>query len=103
MRKAALLFALLSMSSVSTVFAANYDYISYGDAYYINRFGSNNDYVVVQEKLGNNMVKVRNVETGATITIDASKLLTKSELDTKETVNTIGGAALIFCVLGGCK
>lgn len=85
----------------SNALAVDYSYIDPGDYYYINNWGDN-DHVVVVRKLGSNQVKVRNLSTGSTQVISASKLLTKSQLDTEETGNAIGGAAIgigiIYCL-----
>lgn len=82
--------------------AADYAYIELGDAYYINRFGSNNDYVMVESKLGDGQVKVRNLETGSTSVVSASSLLSESQLDSQEFQNNAAGWALglgaLWCV-----
>ena len=89
--------------------AANYNFLDPGDVFYINDFGSDNRRVVVVRKLGAGSVKVRNLYSGESTIVNAGKLLTKAELDAQETENviigTIGGAALIFCLLSpeDCK
>lgn len=97
-------FSLVFFGILSNSFAlaADYDYISIGDAYYINRFGDNNDYVVVEEKLSSDLIKVRNLDTAATEVVYSSKLLTKSELEVEELANAVGGvaigAAIFYCL-----
>ena len=87
----------------ANAYTADYGYIDPGDYYYINRWGDDNERVVVVRKLGNNRVKVRDLNTGATQVIEASKLLTKSELDSEELANTVGGTAIglgvLFCLI----
>lgn len=96
---AAFMFALVVSAPC---LAANYEYIDVGDAYYINRFGNNNDYVIVERKLGDGRVKVRDIETGSTSIVNASKLLSESELNSEETANkAIGwgvGLGALWCM-----
>ena len=87
--------------------AADYDYIDPGDYYYINRWDEN-EHVEVVRKLGSGKIKVRNLSTGETKVVFASKLLTKSELTSEETGHAIGAAAIgvgiLFCLAnpGSC-
>jgi hypothetical protein len=94
-----LMTAVLSALLMTNVLAANYDYVDPGDFYYINKFGDDNDYVVVVRKMGNGRVKVRDLNDGSTQVVDASKLLTKSQLDSEETTNFIGGTAIGIGIL----
>ena len=103
--------ALLTSFSIfisSISFAASYSYIDPGDFYYLNHFGDN-EYVVVVRKMGGGEVKVRNISSGATSVVYASKLLTKSELESEETMNAVGGTAIglgiLFCLANpsSCK
>ncbi len=102
------LMMLTLLLTTSMVYAADYDYIDPGDYYYINRFGDDNPYVVVVRKMGNQKVKVRDVNTGDTMVVDASALLTKSQLESQEWQNTLGGAAvgatILYCIFtNNCK
>ena len=87
---------------ISSAVSADYEYIDTGDYYYINRFGDNNEHVVVVRKMGNDKVKVRDLSDGSTQIVSAYKLLTKSELDNEETKNAVGGVALglglLYCL-----
>ena len=93
---------LLVMLFISNALSADYDYLDVGDYYYINKFGDDNEHVVVVRKLGNDNVKVRDLSDGSTQVVSAYKLLTKSELDNEETANAVGGVALglglLYCL-----
>lgn len=73
-----LIFAFL----IGTANAADYRDIDPGDYFYINN-GGENDRVRVVRKLGNEKVKVKDTNTGEGMVVQASKLLTKSQLDTE--------------------
>lgn len=101
-KKIITLLTYISIFISSVSFAASYDYIDPGDFYYINHFGDDNEYVVVVRKMGGGEVKVRNINSGATAVVYASELLTKSELESEETTNAVGGVAiglgLLYCL-----
>ena len=92
-----ILFIALSTSSV---ISADYRYIDVGDYYYINKFGSNNEYVRVIRKVGSNEVKVKDVIDGSTEIVNASKLLTRKELKEQESSNKIIGAGIFVAGAG---
>lgn len=85
---------------VGVCLSADFNYIDPGDYYYINRFGSNNDKVVVVRKLEYPDVKVRDVDTGESKVVSASKLLTKSELNNEEMANGVLGGLAALAVVG---
>ena len=101
MKKTILIILLLTLC-ISSAVSADYDDIDAGDYYYINTFGSDNEYVKVMKKLDDGRIKVKDTETYEVKKVYPSKLLTKSELDEEELTNTVGGIALglglIYCL-----
>lgn len=91
---------LLLALSISSVMSADYRYIDAGEHYYINKFGSNNEYVQVIRKVGNNKVKVKDVIDGSTEIVHASKLLTRKTLKEDESTNKIIGVAATAAAMG---
>lgn len=99
--------AVLCVLASTQAGAAEYSTIDVGDVYYINRFGNNNETVIVVRMLDYPRVKVRNVDTAATVIVDASKLLTDQELKTEERTNKLigwgaAGTAAVCLMKGGC-
>lgn len=90
------ILALLIAATASN--AAEYNYIDNGDYYYINDWGAENRRVVVVRKLGDGNVKVRDLATGESSTVQASRLLTQSELQSEETENALVGTAVTLTV-----
>ncbi|KHD11714.1 hypothetical protein PN36_14460 [Candidatus Thiomargarita nelsonii] len=88
---------VLSVLAVNAL-AADYDYVDPGDYYYINGWGDNQSVMVVR-KMGYNQLKVRDLNTGETEIVNASKLLTKSELGSEEFVNGVTGTAIGIGIL----
>jgi len=97
-------FLILSLVFISNGHAERYSDISPGDFYYINGW-TENDHVIVVEKLDNSRIKVRKLNNGDTLIVYASDLLTKDNLDKEETRNAVGGAVLFFCLMNpeSCK
>ena len=85
---------------VSSVISADYQYIDIGDYYYINKFGSNNEYVQVIRKVGDNKVKVKDIIDGSTEIVYASKLLTRKELKEQESTNKVIAAGATIVTMG---
>lgn len=107
MRITRILALVLCLSTAVPAFAADHSTIDVGDVYYINRFGKNNETVIVVRILDYPRVKVRNVDTAATLIVDSSDLLTNHELKTEERNNKLLGwgaaGTAAFCVVtGGC-
>ena len=94
---------------VSNAISANYKYVDVGDYYHIYEATSDNQYVVVVRKMGNNQIKVRNLNTMTTDVVSASQLLTKAELDEVSISMGVGatafGVGIVYCLLNpeGCK
>lgn len=68
---------------------------------------NNNETVIVVRMLDYPRVKVRNVDTAATVVADASKLLTDQELKTEERNNKLigwgaAGTVAVCLMKGGC-
>lgn len=99
MKKITLYIALICF--IVTAHAADYDNVSKGDRYYIHHVFDDDDYVEVVTKLSGDQIKVRDMYSGATKIVYASKLLTESELENRNTATEIGmGAAalgLVYC------
>ena len=99
--------AALCVLAAAPAVAADHNTIDVGDVYYINRFGKNNETVIVVRMLDYPRVKVRNVDTAATEIVDAAKLLTDQELTNDERKNKLLGwgaaGTAAYCVMkGGC-
>lgn len=99
--------AALCVFAAAPAVAADYSTVDVGDVYYINRFGNNNETVIVVRMLDYPRVKVRNVDTAATVVVDASKLLTDQELKTEERNNKLigwgaAGTVAVCLMKGGC-
>jgi hypothetical protein len=76
--------------------AVDYEHIDIDDVYYIYHYMTNEEVVVVR-KLGEGKVKVRDLKTGDIQVVDYSALLTKKEIEAKDS-NAFWGTA---AVLGG--
>lgn len=100
-----LLAAVLSILLMANALAVDYNHIDIDDRYYINRWFTDNEHVVVVRKMGNGKVKVRDLSTRSTKVVDASELLTKSDLEFEELRNGIGagavimGGSMIYCLV----
>lgn len=91
------LFACMLLISIPVIFsAASYSYLDAGDRFFINKFGSDNQYVEVIRKLGGSQVKVRDLNTYETEVVYASKLLTRSELRNEEFENKAIGTVAVL-------
>jgi hypothetical protein len=99
--------AALCVLTAAPAVAADYSTVDVGDVYYINRFGNNNETVIVVRMLDYPRVKVRNVDTAATVIVDSSDLLTNHELKTEERNNKLlgwgaAGTVAVCLMKGGC-
>lgn len=90
---------LLISLFVSNAISANYEYIDKDDYYYIQELTGTDQYVVVVRKMGDNKVKVRNLDTLATDVVYASSLLTKSQLENANIAAGVGGTLIVGTIL----
>lgn len=80
--------------------AVSYEYVDIDDVYYIYHYTKNEEVIVIK-KLGEGKVKVRDIRTGDVQVVEYSALLTKKEIEEKDsgafwgTAAVIGGA--IYC------
>ena len=101
MKKIAAISCFIFLLFSTKCMSASYDYLDIGEQYYLNGFFKN-EQVEVLRKLDSGQIKVRILSTGETKSVPASDLLTKSELNTEETVNAVKGTiltlGLLYCI-----
>lgn len=86
-----LVFLALGLSFSAN--AVDYNSADTGDNYYLSEFGGKTEIVLVEKKLGNELVKVRYTDNSVEI-LKASRLKTKDQLFKAKLANFAGGLVI---------
>jgi len=78
------------------------DLLDVGDGVYVQGFFSDELAMIVRINRANGTVKVRRSKDGTTKWVHHSKVISREQSTANDVVRTIGGGAIIYCLVVGC-